>query len=863
MGRSTSCLKIITCGSDSADRDDLQLPESNGSSDKRGWSFRKKSARHRVLSNTVISEITPSSVNKEIPEPANLNFQPPDIPTAPEKNAVIQSTEEKPQLSEKPQLLDKLQLSEKPQLSASTDKEVAETIVFIKDENEVDDRVEESVVIVIQAAVRGVLAQKELLKLKNVVKLQAAVRGYLVRQHAIGTLRCVRAIVKMQALVRARRARLSPESSYVENEVGGKHGKPISKTSVMLLNLNKNVLTTGHCLYKSFCLRVQIDKWFGYVDDAVLAQPTVQMKLLEKESSVIKPHATYTSIEKLVGNSFARQLMESTPKTKPIHIKCDSSKHNSAWNWLERWMSVSSVEPTPKPEFITEQLEIEERENFTSSVQTRVPPEEFCESEDSESNTKEIVLPSESEESLIKSDAFDFKFQVCHPNSPLPGDILEQPQPETSNKSDAEETSITINSLPNQTIESEVNSKRATDSLSHKLELDGEQPDQPKRSMKRGASEQLETEGKKFVYGSRKASNPAFIAAQTKFEGLSSTASLSRSFSSSHQDSGVESNTEISGIDTESRTKELDMAENSVPHNSRVQYVGSECGTELSVTSTLDSPDVFEVGAAELEHEAKVSGEETRNPNRTKDLDVEDKDSSKDPVSTLSRLDQPEKLEDVKGESANTIVVADSAQEEMNPEKSVSDVKRELNSETGGLAYRSSPEASPRSHATVPESQGTPSSQLSVKAKKSRADKSSSSQKRKSLSASKRSPSNPNHDSGAGTSVEQLSKDQKNGKRRNSFGSTKPDSTDQEPRDSSSSSSLPHFMQATESARAKLNANNSPRSSPDVQDRDFIKKRQSLPGANGRQGSPRIQRSMSQAQQGAKGNDSHIVRGIL
>ncbi|XP_011014295.1 PREDICTED: protein IQ-DOMAIN 32-like [Populus euphratica] len=806
MGRSTSCLKIITCGSDSADRDDLQLPESNGSSDKRGWSFRKKSARHRVLSNTIISETTPSSVNKESPEPANLNFQPPDIPTAPEKNAVIQCTDEKPQLSEKPQLPDKLQLSEKP-LSASTDQEVAETIVFTKDENEVDDRVEESVVIVIQAAVRGVLAQKELLKLKNVVKLQAAVRGYLVRQHAIGTLRCVQAIVKMQALVRARRARLSLKSSYVENEVGGKHGKPISMTS-------------------------------------------------EKESSVIKPNG----IEKLVGNSFARQLMESTPKTKPIHIKCDSSKRNSAWNWLERWMSVSSVEPTPKPEFITEQLEIEKRENFTSSAQTRVPPEEFCESEDSNSIIKEVALPSESEESLKKSDAFDFKFQVCHPNSPLPGDILEQPQPETSNKSDAEETSITtLNSLPNQTIESEVNSKRVTNSLPHKLELDGEQPDQSKRSMKRGASEQLETEGKKFVYGSRKASNPAFIAAQTKFEGLSSTASLSKSFSSSHQDSGVESNTEISGIDTESRTKELDMAENSVPHNSRVQYVGSECGTELSVTSTLDSPDVFEVGAAELEHEAKVSGEETRNPNSTKELGVEDKDSSMDPVSTSSRLDQPEKLGDVKGESANTIVVADSAQEEMNPEKSVSDVKRELNSEAVGLAYRSSPEASPRSHATVPESQGTPSSQLSVKAKKSRADKSSSSQKRKSLSASKRSPSNPNHDSGAGTSVEQLSKDQKNGKRRNSFGSTKPDSTDQEPRDSSSSSSIPHFMQATESARAKLNANNSPRSSPDVQDRDFIKKRQSLPGANGRQGSPRIQRSKSQAQQGAKGNDSHIV----
>ncbi|KAJ6708765.1 PROTEIN IQ-DOMAIN 32 [Salix koriyanagi] len=813
MGRSTSCLKIITCGSDSADRDDPPLPESNGSSDKRGWSFRKRSARHRVLSNTIISETAPSSVNKESPESTNLNFQPPDIPPAPEKIAVIQCTDEKPQLSEKPQLPDKPQLSDKASAVGETTV-VAETIVFTKDENEADDHVEESVVIVIQAAVRGVLAQKELLKLKNVVKLQAAVRGYLVRQHAIGTLRCVQAIVKMQALVRARRARCSPGSSYEENE--------------------------------------------------------------EKASSVIKPNATYTSIEKLVSNSFARQLMESTRKTKPIHIKCDYSKRDSAWNWLERWMSVSSVEPTPQPELITEQLEIEKRENFTSSVQTRVPPEGFF----------------------------------------------------------SEETSITINSLPNQTIESEVNSERVIDTLPHKLELDGEQPDQPKRSMKRGASEQLETEGKKSVYGSygsRKASNPSFIAAQTKFEGLSSTACLNGSFSSSHQDSGVESNMEASGIDTESRTKELDMAENSVPHNSRVQYVGSECGTELSVTSTLDSPDVFEVGAAEFEHETKVSEEETHNPNRTKDLDVDDKDSSKNPVSTLCRMDQPEKLEDIKGESADTIVAAESAQEEMNPEKSVTDVKREfkqeemnpgksvtdvkrefkqeemnpgksvtdvkrefkqeemnpeksvtdvkrefkqeemnpeksvtdvkreLNLETGGLAYRSSPEASPRSHATVPESQGTPSSQLSVKAKKSRADKSSSSQKRKSLSASKRSPSNPNNDSGARTSVEQLSKDQKNGKRRNSFGSPKPDSTGQEPRDSSSSSSLPRFMQATESARAKLNANNSPRSSPDVQDRDFIKKRQSLPGANGRQGSPRIQRSTSQAQQGAKGNDSNIV----
>ncbi|KAJ6412045.1 hypothetical protein OIU84_005173 [Salix udensis] len=492
------------------------------------------------------------------------------------------------------------------------------------------------------------LAQKELLKLKYVVKLQAAVRGHLVRQHAIGTLRCVQAIVKMQALIRARRAR-----SW-EEQVVGKHGNPLSETP-------------------------------------------------QKECSVIKPTTTYISIEKLLRNSFARQLMKSTPKRKPIRIKCDSSKPNSGWNWLERWMSVSSPEPTPSPDLITEQLEIEKSEIVTSPVQTRAPPERFCELENSKPNVEEIVLSTESEKNNVISDVPDFKFQVCHPNSPLAGDQLERlPQPEMISKSDTEETPITIISPPNQTVESEVNSKTVTDSLPCKQELEGEQPDLPRRSLKRGASEQLDTEEKKFVYGSRKSSSPVLIASQAKFEELSSKASLNRSSSFSHQDSGIESNSDISGIDTELRTKELDMTENSVSHISRVQYGSSECGTELSVTSTLDSPDAFEVGAAELEHGAKVSEEETRNPNRTKFLDIEDEDSSKDPVSNLSHVKEPEKLEVIKGESANTIVAADSTREEMNPEISVSDVKRELSSETGGLAYRSSPEASPRSHLTVP-----------------------------------------------------------------------------------------------------------------------------------------------------------------
>ena len=77
-------------------------------------------------------------------------------------------------------------------------------------------------------------AQRDLLQLKNVVKLQAAVRGHLVRRHAVGTLRCVQAIVKMQVLVRARRAQQSHPESHL-NQMDGKNDS--SKTMVLLFKI--------------------------------------------------------------------------------------------------------------------------------------------------------------------------------------------------------------------------------------------------------------------------------------------------------------------------------------------------------------------------------------------------------------------------------------------------------------------------------------------------------------------------------------------------------------------------------------------------------------------------------------------------
>ena len=92
--------------------------------------------------------------------------------------------------------------------------------------------------------------------------------------------------------------------------------------------------------------------------------------------------------------------------------------------------------------------------------------------------------------------------------------------------------------------------------------------------------------------------------------------------------------------------------------------------------------------------------------------------------------------------------------------------------------------------------------------------------------------------------------------RHNSFGMAKTDHVDQEPR-LSSSSSLPGYMQATASAKAKAHVITSQKSSPDLNDIQ-PKKRHSLPIENGKQSStPRIQRSASQAPQSTKGNGAH------
>ncbi|CAN4092903.1 unnamed protein product [Withania somnifera] len=73
---------------------------------------------------------------------------------------------------------------------------------------------EEDAAVKIQAVFRGYLARKALNALKGLVKLQALVRGHLVRKQAAATLRCMQALVTVQARARAQRIRMSEDETH-------------------------------------------------------------------------------------------------------------------------------------------------------------------------------------------------------------------------------------------------------------------------------------------------------------------------------------------------------------------------------------------------------------------------------------------------------------------------------------------------------------------------------------------------------------------------------------------------------------------------------------------------------------------------
>ncbi|KAG0490279.1 hypothetical protein HPP92_007142 [Vanilla planifolia] len=129
----------------------------------------------------------------------------------------------------------------------------------------------------IQAAFRGYLARRALKALKGLVKLQALVRGNIVRKQAAETLRCMQALVRVQARARACRAIRSETSRS-------------SKSS-----------------------------------HSIPGPPTPEKYESAIRSSASKPNRS-------------RSLKRTSSKKTRMDAANKDRNHSSNWNWLDQWM---------------------------------------------------------------------------------------------------------------------------------------------------------------------------------------------------------------------------------------------------------------------------------------------------------------------------------------------------------------------------------------------------------------------------------------------------------------------------------------------------------------------------------------------
>jgi hypothetical protein len=539
------------------------------------------------------------------------------------------------------------------------------------------------------------------------------------------------------------------------------------------------------------------------------------------------------------------QLMDNMSTSKSICIKCDPSESDVTWEWMERWTTlIPPITVVHVPEHK------ENSELMGETVTEQVTEHAQCD-EDIVALDSDICFPKlvadDVKETVETSESSTLEAPVSVPD--------ETPKMEMKHDTESElieTTNVDAEQVTDQKAENDVDkafmslnqqytqadASRDPCPLSEKFESSKEDSGDAYNS-----EQTLEMEGKRFVV--RKSCNPAFAAAQLKFEELSTNSTVSRSSSLSHLDGASKSRVHApsSQEDCSSKQDGTGMPDRSVGHDTKMIIAASECGTEISISSTLDSPDRSEGDGGEIVLE--IGALENRNYVTSKaDNDF---NTVHPEVKNAPEVEaQPQKQVEQNGHVPALEIEAqpqDVLVQEPHAEPEMPGLHERLEKPVASYA---TPEGTPMSRTTITESQETPSSEVSVNTKKSRS-------KKPKPHASKRSLASPGSDSVGRSSTDNFSKESRHPKRESSSKAAKSDYVEQEPRTSNSNSNLlPSYMQFTESARAK--ASSSPKMSPDVQDSN-PRKRHSLPMTDGKHdSSPRMQRSSSHAQQNVKSN---------
>ncbi|CAD6261877.1 unnamed protein product [Miscanthus lutarioriparius] len=855
MARSKNgCLNILVCagsGSDPAagsDADAEDHPDENKAiSDKSRWSFRRRSTRHRVLKNSDISEpetlssskakadITPSNnvytstysyasekpLQQDKPDEKILHQEKPEGKPLHQENSdekLMEKPIEKPidKLMEEPadQIIEKSielptqKITETPtdepaeKINDAPTEEPAEKITETASENTAEGTIENATEETPERAVEELIEEPD-------DSISVSSTG-----------------VKEENTPLVEGSCSDPEEDHLES--AATNLQPGSGTCIAREELlNQKDLVKLQAVIRGHLVRKQASESLQCLLAIIKIQGLIRAHQAQHSPGKIQETIVHSSGEKLLRNGFALKLVDNTSTSKSIRIKCDPSESDVTWEWMERWTALIppiTVEHLPEHEENSELM----GETVTEQVTEHSQCDEDIVQLDSDLSFPKLVA-DDVKETVETSDSSALEAPASVPDESPKMEMKHDPESELIETTNVDAEQVTDQKAENDVDEpfmsldqqyTQADASRDPCPLPGKFESSNEDSGDSYNS-----EQTQEMEGKRFV--ARKSCNPAFAAAQLKFEELSTNSTVSRSNSSSHLDGVSKSrvHTPSSQEDYSSKQDGTGIQESSVGHDTKMIVAASECGTEISISSTLDSPDRSEGDGGEIVMEIGAL------ENRKYVTDKDDKDSNivHSEVKNAPEVEaQPQKEVEQNGHVP------------VHVEPEMSDLHERLEKSVASYA---TPEGTPMSRTTIPESHGTPSSEVSVNTKKSRSKKPKS-------HASKRSLASPGSESVGRSSTDNFSKESRHAKRENSSKAAKSDHVDQEPRMSNSNSNpLPSYMQFTESARAKAS---SPKMSPDVQDSN-PRKRHSLPMTK-HDSPPRMQRSSSQAQQNVKSN---------
>ncbi|CAN4077467.1 unnamed protein product [Withania somnifera] len=198
--------------------------------------------------------------------------------------------------------------------AVATAQAAVEIIRLTRSSNSPPSNRQHSAAILIQTAFRGYLARRALIALKGIVKLQALIRGQNVRKQAKMTLKCMQALLRVQARVRDQRASLSHD--------GGRRSMFAETTN----------------LWESKYLHDIRDRNSRTRDGSSIADDwrDCPRSLLELESMLQARKEASFKREKSLAHVFTQQVLD--------EMDVGSEERNEkeleeTVNWLDEWMS--------------------------------------------------------------------------------------------------------------------------------------------------------------------------------------------------------------------------------------------------------------------------------------------------------------------------------------------------------------------------------------------------------------------------------------------------------------------------------------------------------------------------------------------